>query len=81
MNDEEVLKLLDAGPGSIVPKLATEPSNETITEQLYLQIFSRLPDATEKKETVDFLAAADLRQSIKDLAWAMLTSTEFVVNH
>ncbi len=81
MNDEEVLKILDAGQGSIVPRLATEPSNEKVTEQLFLQIFSRLPDAVEKKETVDFLAGADRRQAIKDLAWAMLTSTEFVVNH
>jgi hypothetical protein len=81
MNDEEVLKLLDAGEGSIVPRLAAQPSNEEVTEQLFLQIFSRLPDAAEQKETVDFLAGADRRQAIKDLAWGMLTSTEFVVNH
>ena len=85
MNDEEVLKLLDTDQGSVVPRLAAEPSNEKAAEDLFLQIFSRVPDVGERKETLDFLANAaegdERRQTIKDLVWAMLTSTEFAVNH
>ncbi|NNE90428.1 MAG: DUF1553 domain-containing protein [Verrucomicrobiales bacterium] len=71
MNDPEVLKLIDA--------MADE--NATV-DGLYLQIFSRLPDADEKAEWTKFLTEAkDRRAAVRDLAWAMLTSTEFVVNH
>ena len=81
MNDEQVLGLLDAGEGSIVPRLSAQPDNEKVVEQLFLQIFSRLPDTAEKREMMEDLSRGERRQAIRDLAWAMLTSTEFVVNH
>ncbi|MGY8639775.1 MAG: DUF1549 domain-containing protein [Verrucomicrobiales bacterium] len=71
MNDTEVLKLLD----QIVDEKAT-------LDGLYLQIFSRLPIAAETAEWGKYLNETENRKTaVRDLAWAMLTSTEFVVNH
>jgi len=84
MNDEEVQKLLEANDGSLVPRLADSGKDDAeIAEALFVQIFSRLPDAVELAEVVEHLDSnADRkREAIRELAWAMLTSTEFVVNH
>ncbi len=71
MNDSEVLKLIDQ-----------IPDGKTTVDGLYLQIFSRLPTADETAEWSKFLnEEKDRKAAVRTLAWAMLTSTEFVVNH
>ena len=84
MNDEEVQKLLEANDGSLVSELAASGKDDAaIAEALFLQVFSRLPNAAERAEIVAHLEsnAKRKREAIRELAWAMLTSTEFVVNH
>ncbi|MDF1752352.1 MAG: DUF1553 domain-containing protein [Verrucomicrobiales bacterium] len=71
MNDPEVLKLVES-----------MSDREVTVENLYLQIFSSYPDAAELAEGTQYLdKAANRKAALRDLAWAMLTSTEFVVNH
>ena len=54
-------------------------SGDALAEELYLSIFSRLPDAEERRETAEFLARRP--EGIADLAWGLLASTEFRFNH
>lgn len=84
MNDEEVQKLLEANEKSLVPKLAASGgSEEDIAESIFLQILGRLPANDEQAEVAGYLKghAKGRRTAIHEVAWAMLTSTEFVVNH
>jgi hypothetical protein len=54
-----------------------------VAEELYLSVLTRLPDAEERKEVADFLAArpGDRAAAVQDLAWALVSSTEFRFNH
>ena len=69
---------------ALIPKLAASGENEEkLAESIFLQILGRLPSEAEKAEVAGYLKerSGDRRGAIHDLAWAMLTSTEFVVNH
>jgi hypothetical protein len=65
-------------PGSLVGRLA-KLSGNALADELYLSVFTRLPDDEERREVMEFLA----RQpgAYADLAWALLASTEFRFNH
>ena len=83
MNDAEVQKLLTVGPGAIVSRLSGEPDGRKIAIALYGAIFSRLPMDEESGELVAYLTehADDRKRALREIAWAMLASTEFAVNH
>ncbi len=51
--------------------------------ELYLSVLTRLPTADEKKMVAEYLAKnAERRPAARGhLAWALLASTEFCVNH
>jgi hypothetical protein len=62
---------------------AAEDSEEEITEALYLTILSRRPTADEQKQAQEYLAAAgnSPQAAYSELAWALLLSSEFSLNH
>jgi hypothetical protein len=82
LNDSKVLSLLKPQPGNLIEKLLNLP-DEQIVDELFLSIFCRLPDDTERTTINDYLKNnADRRaEAMSQLAWAMLTSIEFAVNH
>ncbi|MDA0917611.1 MAG: DUF1553 domain-containing protein [Planctomycetota bacterium] len=82
LNDSKVLSLLKPQPGNLIGKLLNLP-DEKIADELFLSIFCRLPDDTERTTINDYLKNnADRRaEAMSQLAWAMLTSIEFAVNH
>jgi len=64
-------RLLDAGhpPGDVI-------------DALFIRCFGRMPTETERIETiVPVLAAADRRQALEDVFWALLNAPEFIFNH
>lgn len=65
-------------PGSLINRLA-KLKGDAIAEELYLSVFTRSPDAEEKKEVAEFLKARPTAHA--DLVWALLASTEFRFNH
>jgi hypothetical protein len=64
--------------GSLTTRLKNL-SGDARADELYLSIFSRLPDAEARRETTEFLARRP--DGIADLAWGLLASTEFRFNH
>ncbi len=58
-------------------------SDSEVIEHLYLLAFSRRPTSTERDALLKPLSEArdQRRQALEDMAWALLTSKEFVFNH
>ncbi len=58
-------------------------SETTTAEELYLSTLTRLPMTEERAEVVNYLAKQESRRetALGHLAWALLASTEFCVNH
>jgi hypothetical protein len=50
-------------------------------EDLYLVTLSRKPRPREMKRLLDYAAAGDSKQALRDTFWALLNSTEFILNH
>jgi hypothetical protein len=83
MNDADVQKLASTGPGSIVARLSAEKDDARAVAALFATLFSRAPSDEEKADLTAYLAgkAADRPRALREIAWAMLASTEFAVNH
>lgn len=52
-------------------------------EELYLALFSRLPDEKERAVTADYIGREEAKaeEAIEDLFWSLVNSPEFVLNH
>ena len=81
-NDVALLELLKPAPGSLVSRLTELPAVK-VAEELYLSVLTRLPTADESATVAKFLAkhSKDKPVSVGKLAWALLASAEFGVNH
>jgi len=81
-NDVSLLELLKTAPGSLVGRLGELPA-ETIAEELYLSILTRLPTPDESATVAKVLAKHGEKKAdaVGKLAWALLASAEFGVNH
>jgi hypothetical protein len=83
MNDPVVLGWFQPANGNLSERLAGIAESDRAVDELYVAVLSRTPDAEERAEAVEMLAKhADKRSAaLGRLAWALLTSTEFGVNH
>jgi hypothetical protein len=77
-NGPTVRSWLVSRPGSLLARLE-KLSGPALADELYLSVFTRLPDDEERKEVADFLARRP--KALADLAWGLLASTEFRFNH
>lgn len=79
-NSDHVQWALKPRAGNLIDRLAKLPEP---SEELYLTILTRLPDADETKQLHDWLAkhGSNKTQALGDYAWALISSTEFFVNH
>ncbi|MFM8284405.1 MAG: DUF1549 domain-containing protein [Planctomycetaceae bacterium] len=69
--------------GKLVPRLLAEGRTpSSIVDELFSRCYCRLPTERERQETVAMVVqAADPKQALEDLFWALLNSPEFVFNH
>lgn len=83
MHEERVQKCLSSSAGPLIDDLTNAPDDQTAIDQLFLAVLTRKPSVDEQKELLSFLEENKDRRSeaLSSVAWAMLTSTEFVVNH
>jgi hypothetical protein len=61
-----------------------EPVNDTeLVDELYLRILSRFPTEQERQKAGNYLASVKRKpaESVCDLAWALINSTEFIMKH
>jgi hypothetical protein len=82
LNDKAVLGWLEPKPGNLLDRLSKLP-DDRVAEELYLSVLTRRPTADEAREVVHYVAERRDRRpaALRNLAWALLASTEFVVNH
>ena len=82
MHENQILELLKPQPGNLIERVAGK-SDEHAVRELCLCVLSRGPNDDELASLTDYLKQnADRRdEAIANLTWALLTSTEFVVNH
>lgn len=83
MNERLVLGWLKPEAGNLVGRLVKLEQPEAVAEELYVGVLSRLPEAAEVAEVGDYLAKNAKRRSdaLGELAWALLASAEFRLNH
>lgn len=83
LNDDAVLAWLTPRPGNLLERLGKLEDAGAVADELYLSVLTRRPSAAEKKTVAEYLARkGDQRgKALTHLAWALLASTEFSVNH
>ena len=74
-------KVTDAR-GWLTARLATQPDDMTLMDELYARTLMRLPRAEERQAFREHLAGGDGRpHAFFDLFWAVLNAKEFAFNH
>ncbi len=80
MNERMVLGWLEPGEGNLVARLEKlgDPADE-----LYLSVLTRMPDPEERAEVAAHLVKNKARraEALGELAWALMASAEFRLNH
>lgn len=83
MNEPLLLDWLKPQQGNLIERLSQQTDSAVVIQQLYLNILSRLPDEAEQTDLVAWLEERKDRRAVAigECAWALLTSTEFRLNH
>ena len=83
MNDKLIIHWLKPHKGNLIERLAKLKAPEAIAEKLYLSVLARLPEEVEKATVANYLQQNEKRResALGDLAWALLNSAEFRLNH
>ena len=83
MNEQLLLQWLQPHEGNLVDRLAKIRTVEDIVDELYISILTRFPNENEQAIVVSYLNEhADRRKiALRELAWSLLTSAEFRLNH
>jgi hypothetical protein len=83
-NGEPVRSWLNPAAGWLVGRLNALTDASAAAEELYLSVLSRRPTADERAEFSAYLTkrpAGERVAALRELAWALLTSTEFRFQH
>ena len=83
MHDERLLQLLRPREGNLVGRLMKR-TDDDIADELFMTVVSRPPTEQDVAEVREFLQGKKgtrRQEAIGQLAWALLSSTEFCVNH
>ena len=67
---------------SLTARLQKLDDNQALVEEIYLSTLTRLPTSQEVTDVQEYLTAvSDRGTAIKDVVWAVLSSSEFRFNH
>jgi hypothetical protein len=83
MNDRLIQDWLKPQKGNLIERLTKLETPKSIAEEMYLSMLARLPEVDEVATIANYLERNNKRRAaaLGDLAWALLTSTEFRLNH
>lgn len=77
-----IRNLIAPRTGSLVERAAKLAEPSRVAEELYLTVYTRLPNDEERRDIEDTLRTATNRtNALTDIVWAMLASAEFRFNH
>ncbi len=82
-NDSALLALLQPRDQNLTARLAKLDDPGALADELYLSVLTRLPTADERREVAELFQTLDLprEQFHTLLAWSLLASNEFFINH
>lgn len=82
-NSDQVHWLLQARTGHLIERTSKLAGNSAALDELCLSILTRMPTDDERKAFDAWLARPNVTRTdaIGDFAWALVSSTEFFVNH
>ncbi len=82
-NDAKVLELLKPHDGNLTEQLLKEADVAKLAESLFLAVLTRPPASDEAEAVKQFLATRSQQpgKGIELAIWALLSSTEFCMNH
>jgi len=83
LNDTTVIGWLKPQENNLTARLEKLTDAAAIADELYLSVLTRQPTSDEKKIVADYLTKhTDQRsEAIRTLAWSLLASNEFGINH
>lgn len=83
-NGEMVREAISTTDGSLIGELAESGNSfPQCVEKLFWATLTRRPNSREKNMAKTFLAArkGDAKEALKDVAWVLLNTNEFIFNH
>jgi hypothetical protein len=80
-NNSPLNTLVGSEQSTTFNQLLALASPEEQSRQLFLTTLGREPDAEEAAEAVRYLGRGERRGTLQQLAWALITSAEFRLNH
>lgn len=83
-NDKMILGFLQPRPGNLVARLSALDAPRAAADELYLSILTRFPSDEEYADVAAYLALRGVEHRVAalgELAWSLIASTEFCVNH
>jgi hypothetical protein len=83
LNDEKFLTLLTPAPDNLIERATQLSDASAKCDELYLSVLSRMPTEEERADATVWLKSNESTPEVgvRHLAWALLSSTEFLVNH
>jgi hypothetical protein len=75
-----LMEILKPAPEGTVVRLAALAQSSARAREAFLDVYGRVPDSEEEKQTETFLEARSDKpvEAVRDLLWAMMTSAEFL---
>lgn len=83
-NGALVRSWLEPQSGNLIDQINQISDSEQLAKELFLSVLIRLPDEEEKLQVTAYLDQTngeDRTGALQELAWALMTSTEFRFNH
>ena len=82
-NEKLLLQWLQPKNGNLIERLTKQKRPAAIADELYLSVLTRYPSDEEKTNVARYLKKnPDGRAAaLREMAWALLASTEFRLNH
>jgi hypothetical protein len=82
-NGEPIQSWLNPSGRNLTARLAELSDPHLIADELYLSVLTRRPTPEERLDVAEYLAAhtQDRPAALRDLAWSLLSSSEFRFNH
>ena len=84
-NSTKLLPILQGDPGTLLARLQQLTDDQSVADELYLNVLSRQPTEDEVVEVRQLLDTAkdpaERREALQALLWGLLMSSEFRLNH